>query len=109
MSAGRRGGVSDEDGSWKTACSSARGLGDDAGGAQARVERRVRILEHCLQLAADRAHRRASERVDALPAPLDRAGGGIDEPPDRLAGSRLAAARLADEAEGLACGNREDG
>src|SRR5687767_9561802 len=77
-------------------------LGDDVGGAHARIERRIRILEYRLQLAPDGAHLRGREPLDALTAPVDLAGRGIDQLQDRLRGRRLAAAALAHEAEGLA-------
>ena len=45
--------------------------------------------------------------VDALAAELHGAGGRIDELQDRLSRRRLAAAALADEAQGLAGGDVE--
>ena len=49
----------------------AQRLGDDVGGAHARVERRVRILEHHLQLAPHRAHLRRRQRLDRRPRQSD--------------------------------------
>ena len=68
-----------------------------------RVERAVGILEddlhlaaHLPQVAARRATRRRRRRSITWPAV------GFDQPQDRPAGGRLAAARFADEAERLA-------
>ena len=77
-------------------------LGDDVADPQPRVERRIRVLEHHLQLAAIGPHPVTRQRVDALAADPDLAGGRLDQLEDGLARGRLAAAALADEAQGLA-------
>ena len=73
-------------------------LGDDVVDRHPRVQRRVRVLEDDLQVAAQRPHRRAAE-LGQLPAVvLHRADGGRLQVEDRPAGGRLAAAGLADQA-----------
>ena len=74
---------------------------------QARVQRRVRVLEHHLQFAAVGPHLAPRQPVDALAVDPDLAGGRLDQLQDRLAGGRLAAAALADQAQGLALGDVE--
>ena len=73
----------------------------------ARIERRVRVLEDDLHLAArtGASPRAPSAVIRAVDS--DRARRRLDQPQDRLAGGRLAAAGLADEAERLACRDRE--
>jgi len=77
-------------------------LADDVLGAHPRIERRIRILEHCLQLAPYRPHCGRVELIDPLPAPFDRAAGRIDQFQHRAAGRRFAAAAFADETQRLA-------
>ena len=82
-------------------------LGDDAAGRHARIERRVRVLEHHLHALAVRAHRAGVEMRDVLAVEADRAGGRLDQAQQQRADRRLAAAGLADEAERLARRDRE--
>src|SRR5690348_10799277 len=74
---------------------------------EARVERRIGVLEDDLQLATVGPHLAASQLVDSLAADTNLAGGRVDQFEDRLAGGRLAAAALADETQGLALGDVE--
>src|SRR5205085_8596025 len=78
-----------------------QGLGHDLADAEPRVERRVRILEDDLQLAPNGPHLGARQAFDRPVLEPDRAGSRLDQLQNRLAGRRLAAARLADEAERL--------
>ena len=55
----------------------------------------------------ERPHLGARQAVDAGAADPDLAGGRLDQFEDRLAGGRLAAAALADEAKGLTLGDIE--
>src|SRR5262249_26130911 len=82
-------------------------LGHDVADIHARVQGRVRVLEDDLQLAAVGPHLAAGEAVDAGAAQLDRAGGGLDQLQHRLAGGRLAATALADQAQRLSGADRE--
>jgi hypothetical protein len=66
------------------------------------IQRGIRILEDDLQLAAQGAQRRAGGCAHVLAAIDDLARVGLDQPQDRPARRRLAAAGLADDAEGLA-------
>ena len=77
-------------------------LADDVAAAHPRVERRVRVLEHHVQLAPQRAHGAAREvrDVDALQPDLARRR--LDQPHHAVRDRRLAAPRLADEPEQLA-------
>ena len=83
-------------------------LGDDVGRAHARIERRVRVLEDHLQLAPERAHRRAAER-DRCAARATRSSPAVGSSSRRmvLPAVDLPQPRLADEAERLALGDRE--
>ena len=76
-------------------------LGDDVADGQARVERRVRVLEHDLQLAPVFAHLAALEARDVVPVHDDLPRGRLDQLEDRPCEGGLAAAGLSDEAEGL--------
>ena len=68
---------------------------------------RVRVLEDDLHPPPVRLERRALRAgVMSVPSKLDRAGGRLDEPQEQPADGRLAAARLADEAERLAAPDR---
>src|SRR5829696_6494936 len=62
-----------------------------------RVERRVRILKHYLELLAAAAHRGFVARVNALPLHNDLAGRRLLQKQDAPPGRRLAAAALADK------------
>jgi len=77
-------------------------LGDGLEDALARVEARVRILEHELHAAAHATELLAPEPRDVLAAELDRPGRDRDLAQDRAARRGLTGAGLADEAEGLA-------
>src|SRR5260221_4711934 len=85
----------------------AQRLADDVADIHARVERRVRVLEDDLQLAAVGPHLGAAQLVDALAAHLDGAGGGFDQFQNRFAGRRFAATALADKTKRLAFIDRE--
>src|SRR6516225_5673896 len=82
-------------------------LADDVVDFEAWVERGVRVLEDDLQLAPIGPHLTAGQPVDALAPDADLARGRIDQFEDRLAGGRLAAAALADEAQSLALSDVE--
>ena len=70
--------------------------------ALARVQRRVGVLEDHLHVAPRRPQLRAAERGDVAAVELDPPRGQLGEPQQRAPQRRLAAARLADEAERLA-------
>ena len=74
-------------------------LADDLPARHARVERRVRILEHHVHVAAQRPQRAAREVRDVRAVQPDRAVGRRDEPHDAVRDRALAAAGLADEPE----------
>ena len=78
------------------------GLGDDVAGGHARVERRVGILEDHLHVLAGGDQVLGLELGEVLALEDDLAGGGPVELGDGAGGRGLAAAGLADEAEGLA-------
>ena len=82
-------------------------LADDRAHGHARVERRVRILEHDLDLAAQRAQLRRLLGRELVPAELHRTRCRIEELEHQSPGRGLAATRLADEAERLALLDRE--
>src|SRR5579884_2172200 len=77
-------------------------LRDDLPHALPRVERRVRILEDDLHLAADRPQRALAEMGDVAPVEPHDARGRLEQPDDEARGRRLAATRLADDPERLA-------
>ena len=78
-------------------------LADDRADRHARVERGVGVLEDDLHVAARaRAARRLPSARDVLALEPDLARGRLDQAQDAAPGRRLAAARLADEAERLA-------
>jgi hypothetical protein len=85
----------------------AQRLRNDLAHRHARIERRVWILEDDLQLAAHVAHAAAAPIRDVLAVedelPLGRRKKLDHGPPER----RLAATGLADQAQGLACPQRE--
>ena len=68
----------------------------------ARVQGRVGVLEDHLHLAAHAAQVAAAQLGQLCAAEVDAAGGGLVELEDGAAGGGLAAAGLADEAQGLA-------
>ena len=77
-------------------------LGHDVGRADARVERRVGVLEYRLELAAHRTHLGPIELIDAPAAPQDVALGRVLQPQDELAGGGFSAAGFADQAQRFA-------
>ena len=77
-------------------------VADDRADPLARIQARVRILEDHLHLAAQRPQPAGAELLDRLALEDDLAGRRLEQPDDRAAERRLAAARLADEAERLA-------
>ena len=82
-------------------------LADDRSGRHPRVERRVRILEDHVHLAAQRPHLAAREVGDVGAEDADRPGGRLHEPRDAVADRGLAAAGLADQADQLARADRQ--
>ena len=80
---------------------------DDVTGAQARIERVVRVLKHDLHIASSLAQFRGRQGQHVLPAKADLTRGGFDEPQNAPSRRCLAATRLADEAEGFASFDRE--
>jgi len=82
-------------------------LGDDLAGRHARIERGQRILEHDLEIAAQRTARAPVEPCEIATEPGDRAGRRRHQAEDRARQGRLAAARFADHAERLARRHRE--
>ena len=77
-------------------------LAHDRADRHARVERRERILKDDLHLPPQRAQSGRIEREHVRAVERDLAGRRLDETKNGPAGGRLAAARLADEAERLA-------
>ena len=77
-------------------------LADDASNRHARIQRRVRVLEDDLHLAAQRPHPRPVVVRDVLAAQLDGSGGRLDQLQRGLAGRRLSASALAHEPQRLA-------
>jgi hypothetical protein len=73
----------------------------------ARVQRRVRILEHHLHAAAQRPQLVCTKLRDVLPIEEDSAFCRLVEPEDRSAHGRLSAAGLTDEANRLASIDRQ--
>ncbi len=82
-------------------------FGDRRPDGQTRIERRLRILEHDLHLAAQRPHLTPIERGDVGALELDRARRGLDQTQQTPTDGCLAAAALTDEAERLAGGDVE--
>jgi hypothetical protein len=82
-------------------------LADRGADAHARVERRVGVLEDHLHPLAQRPHRRVGQARDVLAVEADRAAGRLQQPQHGAAERRLAAARLADQAERLAGRDRQ--
>jgi hypothetical protein len=77
-------------------------LADDRADRLARVQRRVRVLEDHLRVAAELDQLLRLDVGDLLALELDRAAGRIEQAQQQAAGGRLAAARLAHQAERLA-------
>ena len=77
-------------------------LADAVADRRPRVERRERVLEDDLHPAPVRLQGRALQPGDVRPVEQDLARRRVDEPEQQPADGRLAAARLADEAERLA-------
>ena len=77
-------------------------LADDLADPLARVERGVGVLEDHLHLAPQRPHLAPREPGDLTALEADRARARLEQLQDRAARRRLAAARLADQAERLA-------
>jgi hypothetical protein len=85
----------------------AQRLPDDLAHGHARVEGRVRVLEHDLDVAPNGPHLPAPEAADVLPVEDDLALGRLEQLDDRAAERRLPAAGLADDPERLARPDRE--
>jgi len=76
-------------------------LADDRADPHPRVQRGVRVLEHKLQVAPVAAQLAAAQRVDVAPFQQDLAAVGRLQGHGHLADGGLAAARLADQPEGV--------
>jgi hypothetical protein len=84
----------------------AQRLADDLAHGHARIQRRVRILEDDLQLAAHLAHARRVNCVMSWPLKMILPSGRLEQLDHGAAEGRLAAAGLADEPERLAGAQR---
>ena len=82
-------------------------LADDVAARQPRVERRVRVLEDDVHLAAERPQLAPRQVRDVATLQPDGAGGRLEQPDDAVADGRLAAPGLPDEPEHLARRDRE--
>jgi hypothetical protein len=82
-------------------------LGQDVAHLPPRVQRRDRVLEDELEAGADLPQALARQAGQVLPVEAHPTRRGRRQLDDRLAGRRLAAARLADEAERLALADVE--
>ena len=82
-------------------------LADDVANRHAGVERRVGVLEDHLHLAPHLAQLLALQLAQVLAIEEHLAAGGAIELQDGAAGGRLAAARFADQAQGLAALDRK--
>jgi len=82
-------------------------IADDRADPLAGVQARVGILEDHLHLPAQGPQLPCAEVLDSLPLEGDLAGRRLEQPHDRAAERRLAAARLAHEAERLPRLHRE--
>ena len=85
----------------RAAASDVEGLGDDLLDAHAGVQRRVGVLEHELVVLAQPAQRTALERAEVGSVDEHASAGGRVERDAQAAQGGLAAAGLADQAEGL--------
>ena len=72
---------------------------DDRAHRVPRVQRAVGVLEDHLDLFAVRQHLLGRQVADLVALELHRARGGVEQPRDEAPGRRLAAARLADQAQ----------
>jgi len=72
-----------------------------------RVQRRIRILIYHLNAASQRAHLPGAQVCDVVTVENDSPAGGLEQPGKQAAGGRLAAARLAGQAERLPLGDAE--
>src|SRR5216683_307742 len=79
----------------------AQRIGDDGSHPLAGVQRRVRVLEDHLHVAADRPERAPGQPGDVVAVEDDRSAGQLLQPDDASAQGGLAAAGLADQAERL--------
>src|SRR6185369_6855870 len=77
-------------------------LGQDGADGVARVERAERVLEDDLHVAPPPRQRAPVELEDILAREADAAAARLDQAQERAAEGRLAAARLADDAQRLA-------
>jgi hypothetical protein len=82
-------------------------LADDLTARQARVERRVRVLEDHVQISPVRPQLAPRQVRDVVPVETDRSRGRLDQAQDAVGDGRLPAAGLADQAEHLARRERE--
>jgi hypothetical protein len=82
-------------------------LAHDGAYRDAGVERRVRVLEDDLHLAAIRQHPRRRQAGDVVAGELDRARGRLQQPQHRLAEGGFSGTALADQAQGFAVADRE--
>ncbi len=82
-----------------------KNFGQHSANGDARIERAVGVLENNLHVAAHLAQTLAGHLRDFLTLELDRSRGRFDEAKNRAACGRLAAARLADQAQRLAAPN----
>src|SRR5205814_5604252 len=76
-------------------------VGDDRADALARVERRIRILEHHLQVTANRPELPPGQPGDVPALEHDRAAGQREQPGDAPGQGGLTAPGLADKAQRL--------
>ena len=79
---------------------------DDLGDRQTRRQRAIGVLEHDLDVAAQRPHRLPTEAVDTV-AEIRDASFGADQPQDREPERGLAGAGFAHDSHGLALSDRE--
>ena len=77
-------------------------VAEDVAHAHARVERRIRVLEHHLDAATELVERGARHLQDLLPLEVHLAAGGVHQPGDEPGGGGLATAALPHQSEGLA-------
>ena len=82
-------------------------VADDRPDPAARVEGPVRVLENHLHVPAVRAHAATGQRADVVAVERDLPGGEVVQPHDAAGQRGLAAAGLADQAEGLPAADLE--
>src|SRR2546427_7088514 len=85
----------------------AEGGADDRADTFPRVQACIRILEHDLELAAQRPQLPRAQVLDASSVVLDFAGGRLEQTDDAASERGFPAARLADESESLSLGDVE--